>query len=64
MSHLKLNSPSDLKNLHHQFDEVLAQTTGDITIVMKISTNQLLASKVLMMLKGLASHIKLSIDQI
>lgn len=55
---------SNLKCLHHPFDEMLAQATGDVTVVMKIGTNQLLASKILMMMKGLASHIKLSIDQI
>jgi len=35
------------KNLHHPFDNKLANTFGDITIVMKICTDQVLALKVL-----------------
>jgi thiamine biosynthesis protein ThiC len=50
------------KHLHHKYDETLSQAAGDISIVMKISTNQIFANKILIMLKGLASHIKLSID--
>lgn len=58
----ELKITSDLRQLHHPFDDVLAHTTGDITIVMKVSTNLLLANRILAMVKGLASHIKLSID--
>lgn len=34
---LKLDE--SMKNLHHPFDEVLSQTSGDVTVVMKIATN-------------------------
>lgn len=44
-----LDSPN-IKHMHHKFDETLHQTIGDVSLVMRISTNQVLASKILEML--------------
>ena len=44
------DSPVDMKHMHHRFDDTLQQTTGDVTVVMRMSTNQVLACKILEML--------------
>lgn len=42
----------------HKFDETLVQTSGDVSVVMRISTNEILACMFLNMLQGLSHHIK------
>ena len=53
-----------LKNMHHKFDDVLAKTYGEVSIIMRIQTNYFFADRMLQMLKGLAEHIKESLDSI
>jgi len=56
--------PKSLKYLNHKFDDVLAKTSGEVQVVMRICDNEFLLEKILNMLKGLSEHIKNSLDQI
>lgn len=60
----KMMDPTSYKLKSHKFDETLNLCQGDMSIVMRISDNSLLLDRVLLMLKGLAEQIKVSLDQI
>jgi hypothetical protein len=49
---------------HHKFDEVLSSTHGDVSVIMRISDDQVLLNKILSLFKGLANQINLSLHGI
>lgn len=50
--------------VHHKFDDVLANTHGDVSVIMRVSDDQVLLTKVLSLFKGLANQINLSLHGI
>lgn len=52
------------KNYHNKFDETLDNTIGDISIIMRISDDQVLLEKILIFFKSLADKINLSLHEI
>jgi hypothetical protein len=51
------------KYYHNKFDETLENSTGDITVIMRVSDDSVLLEKVLMFFKSLADKINLSIHE-
>ena len=51
------------KYYHNKFDETLDNTTGDISVIMRISDDQVLLEKILLFFKSLADKINLSIHE-
>lgn len=56
--------PISLKYMHNKFDEHLVKTRGDVSVVMRISSNQPLLEKVLIMFQGLADKISTTLHQL
>ena len=50
--------------MDHQFDNTLRTTHGDVSVIMRISEDQILLNKVLSLFKGLANEINMSIHGI
>ena len=50
--------------MHHQFDETLESTYGDVTVTMRISNDSYTLQRILDMFKGLADTINMSLHNI
>ena len=56
--------PISEKYMHNKFDDTLVNTKGDMSVVMRISQNDLVLERILFMFKGLAEKINNSLHQI
>lgn len=48
----------------HKFDETLRRTHGDVSVIMRISDDEILLTKISSLFKGLANEINLSLHGI
>lgn len=48
-------------NYNNKFDEILDKTTGDVSVIMRISDDQVLLAKVLNLFKALAYNINFTL---
>ena len=53
--------PISIKYMHHQFDEVLENTKGDVMVTLRITNDSYTLQRILDMFKGLADTINMSL---